>query len=180
MLTENFSVNEKLFENIEKEIALFMFNVGIIKKTELSSFEEKTVFQRLFKEHLEDFSLLQLKNSSEDVYLRVLGMHAFGAGAYSAAKETEFGHDADKFTENEIESIFEDFDVKDAYELALEKMSIPIESGNRSMLDRVIVIGIKEAKLISGNKIFEKENLAAFMKVLFNAGITVFKAIKNE
>ena len=168
-------MNEKLFEKIEKEIALFMFNVGMIKKPELLSFENDEIFEKLFTEHLTDKSVLELKNFSEDIFLRVLGMHAFGAGAYSAAKEAEFGHSAEEFSDGEVESLFADFDSADAYELALDKMGIPLESGNRSMLDRVIVIGIKETKLVAGNKATEPQNVKAFMKVLFNAGISVYK-----
>ena len=60
------------------------------------------------------------------------------------------------------------------HELALEKLRIPLDSGNRKMLDRVIVIGIKELKLISKEKVFEPQNIKAFMQVLFNAGTSVF------
>ena len=181
MNSEDLSMNQKLFREATQEIAFFMFNVGITKSKELSFFKEDGgIFERLFLEHITSPDVDGLKEISEDVYLRVLGMHAFGAGAYSAAKETEYGRCAAEFTKDEQDGIFLDFELKDAYELALEKLGIPIESGNRKMLDRVIVIGIKEEKLISGDEIFDHENLKTFMKVLFNAGISVYKAIINE
>jgi hypothetical protein len=85
----------------------------------------------------------------------------------------DFGH-----LRASYESIFSDFDSSDAYELALEKLGIALDSGNRKMLDRVIVIGIKELELIAKEKTFEPQNLKAFMRVLFNAGASVFYSIK--
>ena len=154
-----------------------MYNVGIIEKTALSSFgDDDKIFERLFSLHITGPEIIGLKAISEDVYLRVLGMHAFGAGAYSAAKEMDCGHSASDFSQEERDSIFSDFDAADAYELALEKLGIPFDSGNRQMLERVIIIAIKEAKLIAGDMIMEPQNLKAFMQVLFNAGISVFLA----
>ena len=66
----------------------------------------------------------------------------------------------------------------DSVFLALEKLGIALDSGNRKMLDRVIVIGIKELELIAKEKTFEPQNLKAFMRVLFNAGASVFYSIK--
>ena len=157
-----------------------MFNVGIIKKPVLSSFEnDRGIFEKLFLQHITAPEVLALKTISEDVFLRVLGMHSFGAGAFAAAKEEDFGHPVSDFSQDEINGIFSDFDSTDAYELALEKLEIPLDSGNRKMLDRVIVIGIKEAKLIAGDKITEEQNIKAFMQVLFSAGISVYASRKN-
>ena len=47
------------------------------------------------------------------------------------------------------------------------------------MLDRVIVIGIKELKLIAKEKSLEPKNIKAFMQVLFNAGISVFLSVNK-
>lgn len=166
---------KKLFDEATKEIALFMSNLGIIREPRLSFFEnDGGISERLFLEHSEDPDVLALKNISDEVYLRVAGMHAFGAGAFVAAKEIELKHPVSEFTDEEIESIFSDFDKKDAYELALEKLKIPLGSGNKKVLDRVIVIGIKEAKQIAGEKATEPENLKAFMQVLFNAGTSMY------
>ena len=170
-------LDEKIFFDSEKEIALFMARVGIIEKPALSFFEDDGgIFERLFSEHLSDPNVLALKNISEDVFLRVLGMHSFGAGAYASAKQNEFGCSPADFSADETENIFSEFDSADAYELALKKLGISLDSGNRKMLDRVIVIGIKELKLIAKEKAFEPQNLKAFMQVLFNAGISVFLA----
>lgn len=174
-------LNEKIFSDSEKEIALFMYNVGITEKPVFASFEDEVrIFERLFAEHLSSPEAAALKTVSEDVYLRVLGMHAFGAGVYIPAKQDDFGHPTAEFSEEETESIFSDFDSADAYELALGKLGIPLDSGNRKMLDRVIVIGMKELKLIAKEKAFEPENLKAFMKVLFGAGATVFYSVKGK
>ena len=165
---------KKLFDEAAKEIALFMYNLEIIKEPSLSFFEnDKGILNRLLIEHTEDQQVLALRTISDDVYLRVAGMHAFGAGAYVAAKHLEYGRPVSEFTEEEIESIFSDFDKKDAFELALEKLGISLESGNKKVLDRVIVIGIKEAKQFSGEKAAEPENLKDFMQVLFSAGTSM-------
>ena len=170
-------LDEKIFFDSEKEIALFMARVGIIEKPALSFFEDDGgIFERVFSEHLSDQNVLALKNISEDVFLRVLGMHSFGAGVCVAAKQTESGRSPENFSEEEKENIFSEFDSSDAFELALEKLRISHDSGNRKMLDRVIVIEIKELKLIAKEKAFEPQNLKAFMQVLFNAGISVFLA----
>lgn len=166
---------KKLFDEATKEIALFMYNLEIIKEPVLSFFEnDNGILNRLFLEHITDQQALALKTISEDVYLRVAGMHAFGAGAYVSAKQLEFKRPVSEFTKEEIESIFLDFDKKDAYELALEKLGISLESGNKKVLDRVIVIGIKEAKQFAEEKATEPENLKVFMQVLFNAGTAMY------
>lgn len=173
-------LDKKIFSASADEIALFMFNVGITEKPVLSSFENDCgIFERLFLQHISDPDVIALKMISEDVFLRVLGMHSFGAGAFFAAKQADFGHSVSDFSQDEIDSIFSDFDSSDAYELALGKLKIPLDSGNRKMLDRVIVIGIKEAKLIAGEKVTEEQNLKAFMRVLFSAGISVYVSGKN-
>ena len=170
----------KIFSDSENETALFMFNVGITKKPELSSFsDDGGIFERLFSEHLSDPDVLALKTVSEEVFLRVLGMHSFGAGVYVAAKQTESGCSPENFSEEEKENIFSEFDSADAFELALEKLRISPDSGNRKMLDRVIVIGIKELKLIAKEKSLEPKNIKAFMQVLFNAGISVFLSVNK-
>ena len=173
-------LNQKIFNDAIAEIAHFMYNVGITEKPEISFFEDDNgVFERLFTEHITDENVLALKAVSEDLYLRILGMHGFGAGAYTAAKQLESGKSVSDFTEEEIDGIFLDFDKRDAFELALEKMGIALDSGNRQMLDRVIVIGMKETKLIAKENAAEPENIKAFMQVLFNAGISVYKSVKK-
>ena len=173
-------LNQKIFSDSENEIALFMYNVGITKEPVLCSFENDSgIFERLFSEHLSDQNILALKTVSEEVFLRVLGMHSFGAGVCVAAKQTESGLSPENFSEEEKEKIFSEFDSADAFELALEKLRIPLDSGNRKMLDRVIVIGIKELKLIAKEKTFEPQSLRAFMQVLFNAGISVFLSMNK-
>ena len=158
-----------------------MYNVGITKEPVLCSFEnDGGIFERLFSQHLENPEVSALKEISKDVYFRVLGMHSFGAGAFVAAKQKDFGRSPSEFSAEETESIFFAFDSSDAYELALEKLEIPLDSGNRKMLDRVIVIGIKELELIAKEKAFAPENLKAFMKVLFNAGTSVFYSVRGK
>ena len=174
-------LDKKIFSDSEKEIALFMYNVGITKEPVLCSFEnDGGIFERLFSQHLENPEVSALKEFSKDVYFRVLGMHSFGAGAFVAAKQKDLGRSPSEFSAEETESIFFAFDSSDSYELALEKLGISLDSGNRKMLDRVIVIGIKELELIAKEKAFEPENLKAFMKVLFNAGASVFYSVKGK
>ena len=172
--------DKKIFEESAKEIALFMYNVGITKKPEISFFkDDRGIFEKLFSLHMEDAGVLALKAVSKEVYLRVLGMHSFGAGAYIAAKEIDFCRSVAEFTAEEIEGVFKDFDLKDPYELALKKLGFAIDSGNRQMLDRVIVIGMKELERIAKDKAEEPENIKAFMQVLFNAGTSIYKLRKK-
>ena len=172
-------MEQKIINDISAEIALFMYNVGITTASSLSSFkDDQKALERLFKAHITAPDVLALKSVSDEVYLRILGMHAFGAGAYIAAKEQDLSRPVSEFTDAEMDGIFSDFDSTDAYELGLKKLNIPLDSGNRKMLDRVIVIGIKEIKQIAKEKAAEPENIKAFMQVLFNAGISVYKQRK--
>ena len=71
------------------------------------------------------------------------------------------------------------FDLSCSTNFALEKMGFAIDSGNKQMLDRVIIIGMKEAKLVAKENVFEPQNLKAFMQVLFNAGASIYYLRKS-
>ena len=126
-------LNEKIFSDSEKEIALFMYNVGITEKPVLSSFEDDGgIFERLFTEHLESPEVSALKKISKDVYLRVLGMHSFGAGAFVAAKQKDSGRSPSEFSAEETESSFSaSFSICSSPLLRTARLSFP--SGRTSV-----------------------------------------------
>ena len=80
----------KIFSDSENETALFMFNVGITEKPELSSFsDDGGIFERLFSEHLSDQNVLALKEFSEEGFLRMhLNLRSKNSG-YLPIPETE-------------------------------------------------------------------------------------------
>ena len=52
-------------------------------------------------------------------------------------------------------------------------MGILINSGNKKVLDQIIVTGMLAARASAGSRIFEPENLKAYMQVLYNAGNSI-------
>ena len=180
-MIEKDSVTEReLFRTITQEVALFMFEVGITKQPALSFFrEDKGILQRLFVEHTTNPEILVLKERP-DIYLLIVGMHAFGAGAYVTAKQLDFGHAVAEFTQDEINGIFLDFSFTDAYELALGKLGVSLDSRNKQVLDNIVITGKEAAKQVLGNKIMEPENIKVYMQVLFNAGVSMYMLRKVE
>ena len=78
-----------------------------------------------------------------------------------------------KHSRQELQNIIYAVQRTDAYELGLNRMGIPINSGNKKVLDHIISTGLMAAKASAGSKICNPENLKAYMQVLYNAGNTV-------
>lgn len=85
----------------------------------------------------------------------------------------KFKKPVSEFTIDEVRSILTDFCNNDAYELALNKLGISVDSQNKKVLDHIILVCINSAKESVGAEILNKNNLMAMMQVLFNAGVTL-------
>ena len=168
------SGNQQLFRDMAQEVTSFMMEYKVIKEPELTYlYDDRGILDRLFRNHITDPYILALKEKPEDLYLRIVGMHALGAGLYVTLMQNEFDHTADEFTPDEIEKIFSDFQNEDAYILGLRQCGIPVESNNKRVLDHLILKGMDAAKASAGPAIFEPENIKTYMQVLYNAGNAV-------
>lgn len=175
------AMNQSLFRDVTQEVAVFMYQVGITSQPGLSFFnDDKGILEGLFIQHTTNPDILDLKRMSDDVYLQVVGMHAFGAGAYVTAKQLDFKHPVNEFTSSELQRIALDFQQTDSYELALNRLGISVESKNKQVLDQIIITGMNTAKAAAGSKIMEHQNIKAYMQVLFNAGISMYMLRKTN
>jgi hypothetical protein len=167
-------LNQPLFRDIAQAVVDEMIEHGVIKIPELTYlYNEAGVLDRMFRQNSKDPNILALKDKPDDLYLIIIGMHAFGAGIYATCMQNEFKHFADEFTPDDIDKIFTAFHEVDAYQLGLEQMKIPLDSNNKKILDAVILAGMRAAKASAGDALYEPKNIHTYMQVLFNAGNTL-------
>lgn len=172
---QHVEMNQQLFRVLTQEVALFMFHAGITSQPGLSFLhDDKGILNGLFIQHTTNPEILAIKSVSEESYLQIAGMHAFGAGAYVTAKQLDFKHPVGEFTSEELRQIALDFQEIDAYELALNRLGVPLDSKEKHILDYIVLTGIKAAKSSVGSEIWKDENMKAFMQVLFNAGVSMY------
>lgn len=167
-------LNQSLFRDIAQAVVDEMIKHGVIKIPELTYlYNEAGVLDRMFRQNSKDPNILALKDKPNDLYLIIIGMHAFGAGIYATCMQNEFNHFADEFTHEDIDKIFTAFHLVDAYQLSLDQMKIPLDSNNKKILDAVILAGMRAAKASAGDALYEPKNIHTYMQVLFNAGNTL-------
>ena len=168
------SGNRQLFRDMAQEVTSFMVEYKVIKEPELTYlYDDQGILDEFFQIYVTDPDILALKEKPKDLYLRIVGMHALGAGMYVTLMQNEFGHTVDEFTPDEIEKIFSDFQNEDAYVLGLRQCGIPVDSNNKRVLDHIILTGMDAAKASVGSAIFEPKNIKTYMQVLYNAGNTI-------
>ena len=171
---QSYSMNQQVFRDVTQDVAVRMYEVGITSQPALSYIKnDQGLFDAMFQQHMTQSSTLALRQKSDDLYLVVLGMHALGMGLYVTLLQKDYNHPVEEFTPSELRKIINDVQRTDAYELGLNRMGIPINSGNKKVLDQIIVTGMLAARASAGSRIFEPENLKAYMQVLYNAGNTV-------
>lgn len=171
---QSYSMNQQVFRDVVQEVAMHMFEVGITERPVLTYIKnDQGLFEAMFQQHLTQPSTQALRKKSDDLYLAVLGMHSLGTGMYVTLLQNDFRHPVEEFTASELQKIIYDVQRTDAYELGLKRMGIPINSRNKEILDHLILLAMFKARASAGSKIFEPENLKAYMQVLYNAGNTV-------
>ena len=167
-------LNQPLFRDIAQAVTGEMVKYKVIRKPELTYlYNEPGILDRLFRQHISDPKITELKQKPNDLYLIIIGMHAFGAGIYATCMQNDYKHFADEFTPDDVEKIFTAFHEDDAYKLGLEELKIPLDSNNKKVLDAVILAGMRAAKASAGSEVFDPKNIHTYMQVLFNAGNTV-------
>lgn len=168
------NMNQQVFRDVVQEVAIRMNKVGITNQPVLTYIKnDQGLFDAMFQQHMTQSSTLALRKKSDDLYLVVLGMHALGMGMYVTLLQNDYNHPVEEFTASELQSIIYNVQRTDAYELGLNRMGISINSGNKKVLDHIITTAMLAARASAGSKIFEPENLKAYMQALYNAGNTV-------
>jgi len=169
-----FEINNSLFRDLTQDVALYMHSAKITQQPILKFFhDDQGICEGLFVQHTTNPQLLQIKKMSDETYLRVVGMHAFGAGVYVTALQGKLEKPIGQFSSNDIYSISKDFEQTDSYELALKVLNIPADSKNKKVLDYIMETALETAKKGVGFAVMEPHNLRTYMQVLFNAGITM-------
>ena len=129
IIYKHVEMNQQLFRDITQEVALYMFYAGFTSQPGLSFLRDDSgILNGLFIQHTTNPRILAIKNVSEDDYLQIVGMHAFGAGAYVTVKQLDFKHSVGEFTPEEVRQIALDSQETDAYELALNRLGVPLDS----------------------------------------------------
>ena len=171
---QSYSMNQQVFRDVTQAVAMRMHEVGITNRPILTYIKnDQGLFETMFQQHITQQSTLALKQKSEDLYLAMLGMHALGMGMYVTLLQIDYKHPVEEFTSSELQNIIYAVQRTDAYELGLNRMGIPINSGNKKVLDHIISTGLMAAKASAGSKICNPENIKAYMQVMFNAGVTI-------
>lgn len=167
-------MNQVLFRDLTQDVALTMCQSKITKEPILKFlYNDSGIFINVFDMEMRNSQVNQVKEQSVDTYLFALGMHALGAGIYTVMMQGKFKKPVSEFTIDEVRSILTDFCNTDAYELALNKLGISVDSQNKKVLDHIILVCLNSAKENVGTDILKKNNLMAMMQVLFNAGVTL-------
>ncbi len=173
------AMNQQLFKDITQNVAIFMYKVGITSQPALAYlYDDKGFFEGYVHQHLHNAQLEALKQQNSTTYLKILGMHAFGAGVYLTGSQIVYEHPVDKFTSAEWQDIRDAFSSTDAYELAIHMLHIDPQSNNKLILDGIIMTALDTGKEQVGNGLLDVANLKAYMQVLYNAGISMYMLSK--
>ncbi len=170
----NDKMNQSLFKGITKDVALAMCNAKIVPQPFLKFLRDDGGFlEGLVSQHTSDIQMKMLLNQDLDTYLFVCGMHAFGAGIYVAVQQNKLNKAITEFTGPERMQIARAFEQTDSYELGLGMIGIGLDSRNKQVTDYIIMTGKDAVLASSGRNASRKENIWAYMQVMFNAGITM-------
>ena len=170
----NTAMNNDLFKNLTQATAILLTKMGVTSQPFMMNVEgDSGIFEGTFRNHTTNPQILALKNMSPDVYIKVCGMHMVGSGMYVCYMQEKLKKSAADFSLDEIKGIATAWQNKDAYELALNTFGIPVQSQQKMSLDQIYVYGLGVYKSSVGSAWDKKENLCAYMKVMYNAGFTL-------
>ena len=167
----------EVFEKVTQEVASCMHSMEIIKTPVLEFTDgDKGLFDSFFELYANDAQVNEIKAVyGKDVYLMLLGSHALGLGAYTTICQTYFGKKIAEWSLTEVNQINADIRSTDPYELSLNALEYPMDSENKICLDQIIQVAAVTFIDTAEDEWEKEENLKAFMKVLYNAGIAVAK-----
>ena len=158
-------MNMELYKKLTSNIAVISFIMDVES--------DSGIFEGTYRNHLSNPRILALKNMSPDIYIKACGMHLLGVGMYVCYMQEKLKKSASDFSMDELKKIAAAWEGKDQYEVALNTFGIPIQSQQKASLDQIYVYGLGVYKLAVGNAWDNKENLRAYMKVMYDAGFTL-------
>lgn len=167
-------LNNQLFRDLTQDAGVLLYKMGIAKEPHVKFFnDDGGILLGLFVQHTTNPQILAVKSMSMDMYLKVCGMHALGAGMYVTYMQSQFHKPVEQFSSSELAELAHAWERTDAYELALRTFGIPLQSQQKSSLDQIYMFGTRGYTKLVGNALDKAENVYTFMQVMFNAGITV-------
>ena len=95
------------------------------------------------------------------------------AAAYVALFQPRYKKLLEEFGEKELSEIAQAIHDTDAYELALAAMGYKPDGNNKHCLDHIVVTANLAAQKLAGEKIYDKRYQKIYMKILYNAGVTL-------
>ncbi len=160
---------------LTQSIAITIYHMGITKQPILRFFKDGTnaILTPFITMHLNNRDIENIKQQDKMTYLMLMGCHALGAGGYVTLCQNKYGKAAGDFNFQECAEILQDFNNTDAYELFLNTMGIKADSGNKQCLDQIVRVAGRTTEQLVGDTILQEEYLTTYMRVLFNAGITI-------
>ena len=171
-------MNMELFKKITSNVAVILTKMHVTSEPFIMDVESDSgIFEGTFRNHITNPRVVALKNMSPDIYIKACGMHLLGVGMYVCYMQEKLKKSASNFTMDELRRIAAAWEGKDQYEVALNTFGIPIQSQQKASLDQIYVYGLGVYKLSVGNDWDNKENLRAYMKVMYDAGFTVGASI---
>ena len=161
--------------NIIQNVAICMNSMHITKAPVLMFLNnDQEIFEGVYQSHINNPKIEIIKETyGEEMYLKVLACHAFGAGVYVTLCQETFKKPVEQFTPNEIMQISSAFHQTDPYELALKTLGFALDSNNKRCLDQIALVGVGSYKEATESKALNKDYLKSLMQVMFNAGVTL-------
>lgn len=175
-VNNNSSTDTKIVSDaVTQNVAICMNSMKITKMPTLKFlYDDKGLFEGLLESHINDAEFNMVKSAyGKDMYLMLLGCHALGFGAYVTICQAYFKKPISDWTLTEANKVNSDIRETDPYELALNALGFPLESNNKKCLDHIVEVAGQTYLNATGASWDNKDNLKAFMKVLYNAGITL-------
>jgi len=169
-------MTEREFDRyLTQNVALCINKLKITEQPVLRFFKEGAdgILEGIIIAHLYDPQMEFIKMQNKRTYLMLLGGHALGCGGYVTLCQRKYGKSVSDFTTTEAEEIAQDFRDTDPYELFLRTMGFALDGNNKKCMDYIIQVAAQTSTETMGDEIYSTENLRVFMRVLFNAGITV-------
>lgn len=165
---------EAFERDLIQEVALTMFRMNITKQPTLRFLnDDPGIFEDIFTIHQINSQVQMLAVQNPETYLMVLGCHALGTGVYTVISQLKYNKPVREFGETEINEIEETLCRTDAYEVAINALGFSPTGNNKKCLDAIVVNANAAARRLAGRKMFDVPYQKAYMKVLFNAGVTI-------
>ena len=171
----NYIDSKALSDSITQDVVISMNSMGITNMPILKFlYDDRGLFDGFFQSHMDNPGFKMIESTyGLDTYLLLLGCHALGFGAYVTISQAIFQKSISDWSVYDVQKITTAISETDVYELALNTLGYPMDSVNKKCLDRIVEVASETYKNIVSKEQMSDENLKIYMKVLYNAGITL-------